>query len=334
MKTAVVLFNLGGPESLEAVRPFLVNLFSDPAIINLPATLRRPLARMIAAGREKKARAIYEKLGGGSPLPTHMREQARALEKALAATGSETRCFIALRHTPPRAAQTLAEVTAWGAERIVLLPMYPQYSTATTASSFAEFGTLLKEKKIPVPVFRIEDYPELPGFIEAMAALARPELERTRAEAQRKKLSPPLVLLTAHGLPERVIKSGDPYQKQCGQTARALRAALGLDESGAVLCYQSRVGPLKWIGPATDALVKKAGKEKRPLLVVPISFTAGNSETAYEIGMLYRDLALEAGCPLFASVPCVNAHPRFIGGLAELVKKTVESEGREVEGGR
>ncbi|HVY12590.1 MAG TPA: ferrochelatase [Alphaproteobacteria bacterium] len=316
MKTAVVLLNLGGPQNLKAVRGFLFRLFADKAIINLPAFARLPLAALIAGLREKKAKKIYEAIGGGSPLLARTEEQARALEKEL---GPDFRCFIAMRYTPPGAREAARAIRAWGAEKTVLLPMYPQFSSTTTASSFRDF-----EKNFG-PCSTVHSYPDLPGFIEALAALIRPAYEKRAAEAAQKNFSAPRLLLSAHGLPQKIADAGDPYPKQCEISAEALVRALNIPALDWKLTYQSRLGPLPWLKPYTDEEIRSAGTEQRPLIIAPLSFTADNSETVYEIDQLYRDLALDAGVPLFESVACVNTHPQFIAGLAGLIRKKLST---------
>lgn len=319
MKTAVVLFNLGGPDELKNIRPFLFNLFSDPAILELPALLRLPLAALIAALREKTAREIYAAIGGSSPLLACIQEQARALDKIL---GPDFKTFIAMRYARPRANAVMHALTQWGAEQIVLLPMYPQFSKTTTSSSFRDFQKALeKTHKTSLPVHAVDSYPTLPGFIQALAERIHSAYEKLVRAAAEKNLPAPRLLLSAHGLPKKMVERGDPYAGQCEESAAAAVAALNIPNLDWRLCYQSRVGPLEWLTPYTEEEIKQAGAEKRSLLIAPLAFTADNSETLYEIDMLYRNLARDHGVPLFASVPCVGAHPAFIGGLADLVRQ-------------
>lgn len=305
MKTAVVLLNLGGPDSLDAVQPFLQNLFSDPAIITAPAPIRWLLARLISRRRAPIAKHIYEELGGRSPLLPNTEAQAEALSSAL---GGDTKIFIAMRYWHPFTEAAVTEVKGWSPERIVLLPLYPQYSTATTASSFKAWNDLARFK---VPTKSIESYPVEPGFIAASVELLRQGL----AQAGRQ---PTRVLFSAHGLPERVIKAGDPYQSQVEQTAKAIADAIGLVDWS--VCYQSRVGPLKWIGPSTDAEIARAGSDKRAIVLYPLSFVSEHSETLVELDIEYRHLATQKGVPAYIRVPTVGTHPLFIGGLANLVR--------------
>jgi ferrochelatase len=312
-RIAVVLFNLGGPDEPDAVRPFLRNLFSDPAILRVPSILRRPLAAGIAGRRAVAAREIYAKLGGGSPLLANTVAQARALEEALADLGA-VRAFACMRYWHPRADAVAREVKSFAPERLVLLPLYPQFSTTTTASSAADWQASAKRAGIAVPTSAICCYPTEPGFVAALAEGIRGALG-----ALDKGLRPRL-LLTAHGLPERVIAAGDPYQRQVEETAAAVLRKLAMPGLDARVCYQSRVGPLRWIGPATDKEIGRAGAEKRALVVAPIAFVSEHSETLVELDMEYAHLARESGVPAYRRAPTVSTAPLFIEGLAGLVR--------------
>jgi ferrochelatase len=312
MKIAIVLFNLGGPDSLEAVQPFLRNLFSDPAIIGLPAWLRLPLARFIAARRTPKALGIYEKIGGGSPILGQTEAQARALEEALGGE-HEWRGYVCMRYWHPMTERVVQSVKRFGPDRIVLLPLYPQYSTTTTASSFAAWK---KAAAFTVPTVEIESYPTEPGFIRASIEMVKQGLAEVSG-------MPVRVLFSAHGLPEKVIKRGDPYQRQVEETAAAI--AEHLDGADWAVCYQSRVGPLKWIGPSTDAEIRRAAADEKSIVLYPLSFVSEHSETLVELDIDYRHLAEQAGVPKYVRVPAVGTHPQFIHGLANLVKAALWS---------
>jgi len=312
MKIAIILFNLGGPDALDAVQPFLRNLFSDPAIISLPAWLRLPLARLIAARRTPKARAIYEKIGGGSPILGQTEAQARALEEALGSE-HEWRGYVCMRYWHPMTERVVQSVKRFAPDRIVLLPLYPQFSTTTTASSFDAWK---KAADFKTPTVEIESYPTEPGFIRASVELVKQGL----AEAGD---GPKRVLFSAHGLPEKVIKRGDPYQRQVEQTAAAIAGHLdGVDWS---VCYQSRVGPLKWIGPPTESEIRRAASDGKSIVLYPLSFVSEHSETLVELDIEYRHLAEQAGVPKYVRVPTVGTHPQFIHGLANLVRAALWS---------
>ena len=313
MKLAVIVFNLGGPDSLEAVEPFLVNLFSDPAIISLPGFVRRPLARAIARRRAPFAKTIYARMGGRSPILQETETQARALERELEHRGAAARVFIAMRAWKPFGRETVAAVAQWGPDRVVLLPLYPQFSTTTTASSLAAWREACVETGFVCKTDYVCCYPWDSGFVATVAELTRDAL------AQRKGGMDYRVLFSAHGLPKRTIARGDPYQWQIERSVEAIVEALAQEDLDWRISYQSRVGPLEWIGPATDKEIEKAGAEGKGLIVVPVSFVSEHSETLVELDIDYAGLAARAGVPDYLRVSTVRAHPRFIEGLGRLV---------------
>ncbi|HEU0071087.1 MAG TPA: ferrochelatase [Alphaproteobacteria bacterium] len=314
MKTAVVLFNLGGPDSLDAVQPFLRNLFSDPAIISLPNPLRWLIAKLISSRRAKTAQAIYARIGGKSPLRELTDEQARALEIQL---GADHRVFVAMRYWHPFADETANAVKAYAPDKIVLLPLYPQYSGTTTGSSFKDWHRAAESTGMNVPTVQVRDYPDHAGYVAALAAQLRSALNTAREKG------PFRLLFSAHGLPKKVIDAGDPYQAQIERTAAAVVAALRADAQGLDwrVCYQSRVGPLEWIGPATDDEIKRAGEEALGLVVLPIAFVSEHSETLVELDIEYRELADHHGVPFYIRVPALGTDAGFIAALADLVGK-------------
>jgi len=313
VKLAVVLFNLGGPDSLEAVEPFLNNLFSDPAIISLPSFLRRPLARFIARRRTPVAREIYAKIGGRSPILEETQAQAGALERALGSY--EARAFIAMRCWKPFSDDAARDVAAWSPDHIVLVPLYPQYSTTTSGSALTEWRRARSAAGITVRESRLCCYPWMPGFIDAVAELTRETLAKARSNVSYR------VLLSAHGLPKRVVAKGDPYQWQVERTASALVERLGISDW--MVCYQSRVGPLEWIGPSTDLEIRRAGADGKGVVVVPIAFVSEHSETLVELDMEYEKLAREAGVRDYLRVPTVGVNRKFIAGLADLIVQSL-----------
>jgi len=310
-RRAVVLMNLGGPDSAEAVRPFLVNLFSDPAIINLPGVLRWPLARLIARSRLTVAREIYAHLGGGSPLLANTETQARALETVL---GTDYRCFVAMRYWHPLTREAVARVTAWQPDEVICLPLYPQYSTTTTGSSLAAWSAEAPRQGLIGPTRVVRSYPTAAGFIAALAVSIGPLLDEAE-RSHRVRL-----LLSAHGLPLKIVRAGDPYPREIEATAAALVQTLARPEVDSVVCYQSRVGPLAWLGPATDAEIRRAGGDGVALVVAPISFVSEHSETLVELDRDYRRLAAASGVPAYYRAPTVGSDPQFITALAELVE--------------
>lgn len=321
MKVAVVLFNLGGPDSPEAVEPFLRNLFSDPAVISLPKLLRLPLARLIAKRRAPIAREIYAKIGGRSPILEETEKQARSLDAALAMLGIEARSFVAMRAWKPFAAEAVREIKQWGADRIVLLPLYPQYSTTTTGSSLQDWSAAARGAGLVAPKSRVCCYPWQEGFIVAQAALIGQSLSAKRPGVDYR------LLLSAHGLPKRTISKGDPYQWQVEKTAEGIVNKLGISDLDWTVCYQSRVGPLEWIGPATDAEIRRAGSDGKGVIIAPIAFVSEHSETLVELDIEYDKLANESGVPHYVRVPAVGTHPRFIEALANMVLRALDKHG-------
>lgn len=319
MKIAVVLFNLGGPDAPGAVKPFLFNLFNDPAIIGLPGPLRFLLARLISARRENKAQAIYARMGGRSPILPQTLAQAAALQRLLNDGGTdEWRCFVAMRYWNPRAAQALQDVINWSPDRVVLLPLYPQFSTTTTASSLREWLELSDAAGFRPPTAALCCYPSNGGWIAALA-------EKTRA-AIAAAGDNPMVLFSAHGLPQKVVDAGDPYQWQVERTVRTLRESLAGLRFDARICYQSRVGPLKWIGPPTEHCIVEAAKANRAIVVVPVAFVSEHSETLVELDIEYRHLAETHGATTYMRVGTVEAAPGFVAELARLARFAARQE--------
>jgi ferrochelatase len=318
MKTAVVLFNLGGPDQRSSVRPFLFNLFYDPAIIGLPNPMRWLVARWISGRRAPVAREIYDQLGGGSPLVANTEAQAQAVEHAL---GPGFKCFITMRYWHPRAAEQVQAVKAWQPDRVILVPLYPQFSSTTTASSLREWRREAKQAGLRVPETVLCCYPDQPGFIAALVERVREGLAQLPPSAQA-----PRLLFSAHGLPQKVVDGGDPYQWQVERSMAAVMAALAQPGLDAVLCYQSRVGPLQWLQPSTEAEIHRAGAEGVPLVVVPIAFVSEHSETLVELDIEYRHLASEQGVPAYIRVPTVDTLPNFIEGLADEIRRALASE--------
>lgn len=313
-KIAVVLFNLGGPLSQKDIKPFLFSLFSDPAILSLPNPFRYVLASFITKRRLREAQHIYAQLGGGSPLLKNTKAQAAALQAEL---GDGYRVFVAMRHAAPFTKTVFQDVQDYDPDEVILLPLYPQYSTTTTESSLRAWK--LVSSGWSVPTRFVPCYPDQNGFIGAIKELTLPHYVKT------KKLGVPRVLLTAHGLPEKIIKRGDPYQRHVEKTAQKLIEKLEISPNEVTLCYQSRVGLLKWIGPYTEEEIIKASQENRPLVVVPLSFVSEHSETLVELDITYRKLALHHGCPAYHRVETVQTHPLFIQGLGSLVRDQTES---------
>lgn len=316
-KVAIVLFNLGGPDSKESIQPFLFNFFTDYNIIRLPYPLRWMIAKLIAFRRSRKeAGTSYGELGDKSPLLENSQAQAIALE-ALLNDGSadEHKCFIAMRYWHPLSDETAKAVQTWSPDRIVLLPLYPQYSTTTTRSSYQAWQKAVKAIGLDKPSKLVCCYPSENGFVRASAANVRAVYEKAALETGMR----PRILFSAHGLPEDIIKEGDPYQWQCEKSAEDIASATGLENIDWRICYQSRVGPKKWLRPSTEEELEAAAKDGVPVVILPHAFTQEHVETLVEIEIEYREVAEHLGVPGFYRVPTASCHPDFIRGLADMV---------------
>lgn len=314
-RVAVVLFSLGGPDRPEAVRGFLSNLFADPLIFRVPGPVRRVLARLIVAARAGAAAENYRAIGGASPLLAQTNAQAEALEAELSRrAGAAYRVFVAMRYWHPFARETAAEVAAWKPDAVVALPLYPQFSTTTTQSSLLDWEQAAREAGIACPQVGICGYPEAPGWIAALAgtvaaaAAAAPDPSRLR------------VVFSAHGLPLSVVRAGDPYPVQVAATVRAVAALLGGTFPDRVLGYQSRVGPMRWTGPETAALLRAAAADGRDVVAVPVAFVSEHVETLAEMDRDFARLAAEAGVGWYGRAATVGTRPDFIAALADLVR--------------
>ncbi len=319
-RIAIVLFNLGGPDGPAAVQPFLFNLFNDKAIIGAPQPMRWLLAQLISRRRAPVAQEIYGQIGGRSPIVPETMAQADGLCASLSDLG-KVKCFIAMRYWNPRARDSVAAVKEFDPDEVVLLPLYPQFSTTTSQSSIDEWLFQAKRQGLTKPAHIVCCYPKQAGFVSAVADLLSQGLKKAEARGA------PRVLFSAHGLPERVIQGGDPYQSQVEQTAKAVMDQLQRPDIDWLVSYQSRVGPLKWIGPSTDAEIARAGLDGVPLVIVPIAFVSEHSETLVELDIEYAHLAKEAGVPLYIRVPTVRDHPNFIEGLGQIVRNSLASTG-------
>ena len=312
MKIAVVLFNLGGPDKLESVEPFLFNLFNDPAILNLPTFIRYPLAKFISKKRTPIAKAIYEEMGGSSPILKLTQDQARTLEVYLNKNklGFNYKVFITMRCWHPRAHETVNLVKEFNPSEIVLLPLYPQYSAATSGSSILEWEEVAKKNNLETKTSTICCYPQDINFIKAHSELIKNKIN---------SLDNFKIVFSAHGLPEKNIKSGDPYQWQVEQSVNDIISEINDDTIDYILSYQSRVGPLKWIGPSTDEVIIENSKKGKNLVIVPIAFVSEHSETLVELDIEYEKLAKKNGCKNYIRIEALGINDHFIKGLSDIV---------------
>jgi len=314
MKKAVILFNLGGPDKIENVEPFLFNLFNDPAILNLPFLLRYPLAKLISNRRAPIAKKIYEELGGASPILKLTEEQSRSLETKLNQTDTKTeyKCFIVMRCWHPRAKDSIKEVQLFNPEEVILMPLYPQYSAATSGSSIKEWNDICKKNNYNIKTSTICCYPTDHNFINAHSK----EIIKKIKDLKNFKL-----IFSAHGLPKKNIKKGDPYQWQVEQSVKKIIEKLNDKNLDWVLSYQSRVGPLKWIGPSTEDVIIENSKIGKHIVIVPIAFVSEHSETLVELDIEYKQLADANGCKNYTRVPALGINEDFIKAMSELIIK-------------
>lgn len=318
-RLAVVLFNLGGPDSLDAVEPFLKNLFLDPAIIPAPGLIRTVLAGRIARKRAPITREIYDKLGGKTPLLEMTHNQAKDLEEALKSgvlpdEFEEIRVFVAMRYWHPRAEEVVAVVKAWSPAQVILLPLYPQYSTTTSQTSIDEWKRQAVKQKLIAATRAQCCFAEDENFIKAHVTLLREALEEVPEGVT------PRVLFSAHGLPVSIIEKGDPYQDQIEHTVAAVMKAPGFEALDHTICYQSRVTPREWIGPSTDDEIERAAQAGVGIVLTPVAFVSEHSETLVELDLEYAELAREAGAPCYIRVPAPGTHKAFIASLQGLVE--------------
>lgn len=316
-RSAVVLLNLGGPDSLDAVEPFLFNLFADPDIFRLPLGFftQKPFARLFSRRRAPEARHNYAAIGGKSPLLDNTRLQATALEAALRPQGDYD-VFVCMRYWHPLSDAVVAELKQRQYRHVLLLPLYPHYSRTTTGSSVNEFRRACARAGYRPELRLVREWPVQPDYLTAITdsitAEARnlPDPDPARIE----------LLFSAHGLPKKIVAQGDPYQQQIEQTYEAVRGRLQWPHT--TLCYQSRVGPLEWLRPYTEDVIReKATGGAQQMLVYPIAFVSDHSETLYELGIQYAELATSCGIAHYRVVPALNADPLLIRALAELVRQ-------------
>ena len=324
-QVAVVLFQLGGPDTLAAIEPFLYNLFSDPDIIDFPfARLgRRPLAKLISTTRARKVQHHYAVIGGGSPIRRFTEQQARALELRLNEEGVPARCFVAMRYWHPLIAATAVEVEREQWDDIVLLPLYPQYSSTTTGSSLNEWQRC--HRKNGVGVHTVREFHTHATYLDALVERVQQTLARFR-EPESAHL-----VFSAHSVPMSVIERGDPYQRQIEETVRRVMERGGWKNRHR-LCYQSKVGASRWLQPSLRETIRHLAEQKSAAVcVVPISFVSDHVETLGEIDHEAREQAGRLGIAQFEMVPGLNDSPRFIAALGELVVQSLQNAKLEMQ---
>ena len=328
-RLGVLLLNLGGPEQLSDVRPFLFNLFSDPEIIRIPiAALQKPLAWIISTSRAKKSQANYQKIGGGSPLRRITEEQARALETQLRAQGEDAKVYIGMRYWHPFTEEALAQIEQDDIEQLVILPLYPQFSISTSGSSFRLIEKIWSENpQLKPPQYTvIADWYKEPGYLQAMTELIATEIDKCPNPDRAH------VFFSAHGVPVSYVEeAGDPYQAEIEECTELIMKTLGRQNDRS-LAYQSKVGPIEWLKPYTeDAIVELAAKGVTELVVVPISFVSEHIETLEEIDIEYREIAEEAGIHTFNRVPALDTNPIFIQTLVDLVLRAAAAPSLDID---
>jgi ferrochelatase len=317
-KVGVVLFQLGGPDSPDAVEPFLYNLFCDPDIIDFFGAwfARRPLARYIARNRAGVVREHYNDIGGQSPIRLLTERQARALEAALA-PHCDAKCFIAMRYWHPLSAEAAAEVNAWNAPDLVLLPLYPQYSFATTSSSLKEWQRVYHPNGNSPRVHTVENFFDHPLYVRSVAekiCLALTHFDQPERAH---------IVFSAHGLPLSLIERGDPYARQVAETVKLVMQQ-GAWPNAHTLCFQSKVGRRKWLSPSLiETIDQLARAGQKNLLIVPIAFVTEHIETLHEINIEAREQAGHLGVTQFEMMPAVGDSPTFISSLADVVLRSL-----------
>lgn len=329
LRTAVVIYNLGGPDKLESVEPFLFNLFNDPLILRQKTPIRWVLAKLISNRRAPVAKKIYAQIGGGSPILEETEKQACALGNALKDDKSkEYRVFVAMRYWHPFVEECIKKVEEFAPNNIVLLPLYPQFSTTTTESFLRAWYASIAEKEINIPTSAVCCYPGERNFIKTIGQAVREEIEKSKLALTNLK-----VLFSAHGIPKKFVAAGDPYQTHVEKTVTAIVEDLNITNLDYLTCYQSRVGPVEWLKPYTDTAILEAANQEKTIMVVPVAFVSEHSETLVELDIEYRDLALKNGASDYIRIPTVGAKPGFIKGLVELVKGAGNQSGGHTNAG-
>lgn len=316
--TGVLLLQLGGPSSLAEVRPFIYRMLCDPAVVSLPKVLRVPLAAMISALRARKVRGQYEAIGGRSPITEITKRQGALLEEVLLQSGLNMPVLIGQRHSPPFINEALREAKGMGLRRLLVLPLFPQYSKTTTGSAFEE----VRRHGEGMDLWFIYDYADHPRYISALSETVLDALSKVSLKGRKACR----VLFSAHGLPLRYVEKGDPYPQQVAKTVEAVVRHLGGLVEDFAISYQSKVGPIRWLEPSTSMAIRQAGEDGvKALVLVPVAFVSDHIETLYEMDILYRREAEEAHIPEFVRAPALNDSKTFIKALAEIVEARLKT---------
>jgi ferrochelatase len=318
-RVGIVLFQLGGPDTLEAIEPFLYNLFCDPDIIDFPFARigRKPLAKLISTTRSRKVQHHYATIGGGSPIRPNTERQAGALERELRRQGIDAHCFVAMRYWHPFTAEAMAQLQAAACDELVLLPLYPQYSSTTTGSSLNEWNRLFRDD---VPVHVADPFYREPRYLDALVEKVNEALSRFPSPERAE------IVFSAHSVPMSVIERGDPYQRQIEETVRLLMER-GRWNNPHRLCYQSKVGASRWLQPSLHHTLKVlSGEQVHEVCVVPIAFVSDHVETLGEIDHEARHEAHQLGITHFEMTAGLNDSPKFIQALAEIVQQALTQE--------
>ncbi len=318
MRTALLVINFGGPRNLKEVEPFLYELFRDKDVIPLPggAYAQELFADLISARRAPKTQRQYSEIGGGSPLVETTFAQVAALQQALHAEGITPSIYVGMRYTRPSIREALAAIQAENVERLIVLALYPHYSFATSASSYNEVTKQMRDLNMAhLPVHFVPAWFDDPDYITAVSDTVKTALTRLPETVT------PHLLFSAHGLPVSFIKRQDPYMSHVQDTMRLVCADLGWRHTTS-LSWQSRVGPVRWLSPATENELTRLGSEGcKAVIVVPVSFVGDHIETLYEIDIEYQHVAHEAGIEHFVRAQALDCHPHLIRALVAQVKK-------------
>lgn len=311
-KEAIILLNMGGPNNLSEVEMFLTNMFNDPNILTMKSgAMRKFVATMITFFRTESSQEIYRHLGGKSPIVGHTKKLVSALQKAL----PDVYIDYVMRYTPPFAPEVIERLKEKGIEKIFLIPLYPQYSTTTTKSSLEDFEEAFHDSGLDAVLLEKKHYYELSSYNDAVVERVIEGLEGDKSEDYH-------LIFSAHGLPQKIVDAGDPYQRHVERHVELLKEKLlqkGLKFKKVVLAYQSKVGPMAWLEPSLETMLDKTRNEN--ILIYPIAFTIDNSETDFELGIEYKEIAEGLGFKKYKVAPCVNDHPLFIDALVELYSK-------------